>query len=472
MSYECVSNIMSIIKAMKRAFGFPTDDQVDEDSAMESDTPELHYRASVTPLRELHPARPEECADAPQADDLRQAVQSPEPAEETTDPKLLEIFDGVLTIFNEAQPQFIRDCLDRDAQRRYLYAALHQSVESYICALAKDARDRALDMDRQERERLQADLQSLREREKQAEHVIAEQQTKQLSAQRQKRALTQRIEDNEKKIAELEAEKEQSDLQIRSLVNKLKVAEVKDGDMSAQRDEIEGLRNDVSARNAENTRLTLMLEQQKSEIADLQKSLDEANKRREEAESMQMTEDDRRMIRDVQNEMAQFEEIKKVKDARIASQKKQIAELTGQISTQTSQLEAAAGRISDLEAQLAALQGMLQDLQSSSALDMSLRDRRNMMQDDEQSQEPETVTEPQPAPSDDAQPAARKPRTKRKPKVSAIDENLDSVNWLLTTPSDDNPAPSVGMQSQDADFGYQPPVKKEVVSNDAQLTLF
>lgn len=64
-------------------------------------------------------------------------------------------------------------------------------------------------------------------------------------------------------------------------------------------------------------------------------------------------------------------------------------------------------------------------------------------------------------PAADEQPAApkRKPRRRKaKPAVSAIDDNLDSVDWLLTAPSEDNPARFQALnQTPDPDFGYQPP---------------
>lgn len=459
---------MSFLNIAKRVFGFETGDPDDYDASVEQDPAHPHYRdASVVPLKEQQSHHDSD------DDEFLDDGSDQEPGNE--DLRFLEIFDGVLAIFNEAQPEFIRNSLDPEAQRRYLYTAMQNSVESYIGSLTKEVRDKALRVDRRERQRLQADLESLREREKQAEQVIAEQQTKQLSAQRQKRALTQRIENNEKRIAALEAEKEQSDLQIRSLMNKLKVAEVKDGDMSANRDELEELRSDVSAKNAENARLNQLLDQQKSEIADLKKTLDDIREQMSGAEMMQMTDEDRQMIMDVQNEMARFEEIKKSKDAKISSQKKRIAELTDEISDKSSQLDSSLARVAALEEQLVALQGMLQDMQSASALEQSLQNRQDMIQD---TVVDETVTLPaadkaqEPANDDDNVSAPKRTKAKRKPKVSVIDENLDSVNWLLTVPTDENPAPSVGGSSSDADFGYHPPVKKEIASNDAQLTLF
>lgn len=67
-------------------------------------------------------------------------------------------------------------------------------------------------------------------------------------------------------MASLEAEREQYQLETKSLLNKLKVAEVKDGDLTAQRDEIEDLKKLVSAKNAENTRLDMLLGQKEEEL--------------------------------------------------------------------------------------------------------------------------------------------------------------------------------------------------------------
>ena len=109
----------------------------------------------------------------------------------------------------------------------------------------------------------------------------------------------------------------------------------------------------------------------------------------------------------------------------------------------------------------------------TAALEQSLRERQEMIP------EPNGRSEGTTSDLDDVEsmetassPKRSRAKRKPKPKVSAIDENLESVNWLLTVPSDENPAPSVGTPSSDADFGYQPPVKKDIAANDAQLTLF
>ncbi len=64
----------------------------------------------------------------------------------------------------------------------------------------------------------------------------------QLSAERQKRALSERVHDLESKVLKLEADCEQYDLEKKSLMNKLKVASVKEDDIEAMRNENQDLR--------------------------------------------------------------------------------------------------------------------------------------------------------------------------------------------------------------------------------------
>ena len=57
------------------------------------------------------------------------------------------------------------------------------------------------------------------------------------------------------------------------------------------------------------------------------------------------------------------------------------------------------------------------------------------------------------------------------PKISAIDETLDSTEWLIATPPKGMVAKTTGIAS-DADFGYQEPPRKPTPDNAAQMSLF
>jgi hypothetical protein len=79
--------------------------------------------------------------------------------------------------------------------------------------------------------------------------------------------------------------------------------------------------------------------------------------------------------------------------------------------------------------------------------------------------------------SEQEQPAAAAPRKRRRrpkkdlPRISAIDESMDSTEWLVSTPPE-----GVNMKVStvsDAEFGYQaPPRKPQPPVNDAQMVLF
>lgn len=442
--------------------GFGSDD---EDFQVEADDEERD--ATVVPLREHHHQE----AAAVEASVVKPAATpaDEQPAVQTDNKQLLGIFDGVLAIFNEAQPQFIRDCLDREAQRRYLFNALDNSLKEYLSHLGDNARREAHEANREEREKMMNDMASLRKREQQVEQSLAEQQANQLSDKRQKRALTQRNQDLEKQVATLEGEREQYQLEIKSLMNKLRLAELRGGDeaaVAAVNEEIEELRKTVTANNAENTRLNMTLKQRDDEMAALNKQITELNARIEElsaeAEGERITEEDRRIIADVEQQIARFDEIKKAKDEKISAQARKLTE--------------AAQEAEQLRAQLAKAQEELVHAQEQLALAQTLNARDAAIAADNvpgAEEIPAAAVTTQPRRRGRRKNAAAVAQTvERMPKVSAIDDNIGSVDWVLTAPTAEDNVKMAAPSSPDPDFGYQPPVKRDLGDNAAQLTLF
>lgn len=154
-----------------------------------------------------------------------------------------EIFDGVVKLFNEALPDFLKSCVDVEAQRKYIYDSLDAGMKSYLERVANQARQKSDGKWKDERAKMQSELSQLKAQSKNMDEQRAEWQKQQLSAERQKRALSERLHDLEKQVATLEAEKEQYDLENKSLLNKLKVSAVVDGDMAEMRQEIADLQN-------------------------------------------------------------------------------------------------------------------------------------------------------------------------------------------------------------------------------------
>lgn len=152
-----------------------------------------------------------------------------------------EIFDGVVKLFNESLPDFLKSCVDVEAQRKYIYDSLDAGMKSYLEQVANQAKLKSDGKWKDERAKMQNELAQLKAQSKSMDEQRAEWQKQQLSAERQKRALSERLHDLEKQVATLEAEKEQYDLENKSLLNKLKVSAVVDGDMAEMRQEIADL---------------------------------------------------------------------------------------------------------------------------------------------------------------------------------------------------------------------------------------
>ncbi len=222
---------MSFFGSVKRAFGFvdSEDDYFDEGIDASVRKPLNHvadnYLSSVSNKIEE-----------------KQSAENEAEINKAQDQKMrLEIFDGVVAIFNESLPDFIKTCVDVEAQRKYIYDSLDESLKAYINKVGEDARQRSVTQWEGERKKFQTEMSTLKEQYKQAEESRADWQRQQLSAERQKRALSDRIHDLENQVNTLEAEKEQYDLENKSLINKLKVSSVKDGDIEEMRLEIMSL---------------------------------------------------------------------------------------------------------------------------------------------------------------------------------------------------------------------------------------
>lgn len=226
---------MSFFGNVKRAFGF---------SDSEDDYTDEGIDATVKPVNSIG-VNQQEFSGAGIVDGIKADKQADESLR-------LRIFDGVVSIFNEALPDFIKTCMDVDAQRKYIYDSLDESLKAYIDKVGEDARQRAVLQWEDERKKVQSEITQLKEQHKQAEENRADWQRQQLSAERQKRALTDRVHDLENQINKLEAEKEQYDLENKSLINKLKVSNVNAGDFEAMRQEISSLQEKLKeARDAD-----------------------------------------------------------------------------------------------------------------------------------------------------------------------------------------------------------------------------
>lgn len=171
---------MSFWKGLKRAFSFGHD--ADEDEDYNPSAPE--YAANVR--IEGQPTQQSDIGVRPQKENAPAAVVP------THDESLAgDIFDAIIEKFNASQPEFVKSCLNVDAQRAYLLNSLDQSLRRRLASQTPATTDPAND----------AELESLRDRvarlESEAKESDRENSRLRLSLDRQKRALLDRINDLE-----------------------------------------------------------------------------------------------------------------------------------------------------------------------------------------------------------------------------------------------------------------------------------
>lgn len=355
------------------------------------------------------------------------------------DSVVTEIFEHVVEQFNKALPDFLQKSVDPERERRLLYETLSADVKEHLAGLESSVSRRVDATWRSEREKLQADLKSVRQSAKDIEAKRNELKSQQLSAERQKRAMTERIHDLERQLGELAALKEQIELENKSMLNKVKVAAVYEKELDNLRQQMleseSGSDDDAKKQNAE---LRAELSQLKQTVADLtskntdlehenaglrkaasrkaddvpglkaeNKALAMKNAELEDAvddlnnrlERLQSVENDYNSLigkmEQVEEQLVKIDEMNAAKDARIAALKKQLAETQSALDAKTASAQAT-------EADKPDKQSMVEV--SASGKDASRKDKQRR----------------QPEPSETA-----------KSPVSLEDDLLNDTDWIV-----------------------------------------
>lgn len=256
---------MSFFDKFKRAMGFPSMDEEEIEEGID---------ATVTPLRERQqragePEVAPEVAQTPVAPAPTVAEEAAARAEAMPRPQPEVIFSRVVEIFNEALPGFLQKSVDPEKQRQLLYSSLDTSIRNYFEELERMVERRHEARFQADRLRLQEQIDALRLKAQKEEEVNSDAKTRQLSAERQKRALSERVHDLEKRISEIEAENEQYILENKTMANKIRLLGMTDADA-------EELRKDTLAKTEE-------LRQKQEEVAAI---IADAEKKQAEAESI------------------------------------------------------------------------------------------------------------------------------------------------------------------------------------------
>lgn len=593
---------MGFFNMMKRAMGF---------SSAEDDELEVEgIDATVTPLRQRALSAPqEEVGKQPAAETdethPHKTVQREEGAQQTGDnpADASMIFEGVVGIFNEALPGFLRDSVDPDKQRQLLYESLDSSIKKYFEQLEKNVERKLHGRYQSESRNLQEQIEELRQKARKEEEGNSNAKNLQLSAERQKRALSERVHELEKQLASIEAENEQYILENKSMANKLRLAALTehDSDIAARLEEADRKVAEAEGRlaaaqealNLSETRISELMAAAESagtaprdddRVAELEKelsvmrdSLEQAKAKDELSRAMvndlntraaearrvasekeaqtaslqndinnlneQLTlvtarltkaQEDLRVVREVQEQVAKLEESQRQNDAAIRRQKDELMEKDelirikdADILTKNATLRIKDETIRRLEDQTDSLRksvetAQFEKTQTESALRSEIERLKALkgitaspatpaVEPVEIEPEipvavvtetpeldltldlPELVTPekeavatprprrgrpPKPRPEGETQPQEKK-KEEKKVAAEADDSDfslLDSTDWLIATPAPEAPKPKrqrkQKAESTDDAFGYKEPVRQEPPDNPAQMLLW
>lgn len=406
------------------------------------------------------------------------------------------IFDKVLDIVNASLPDFLAKSVDPRKQKQYMFDALDESVKAYIRSLDQAARRRCEALWQQERRNLQAEMDKLKDQARQLEDKRSLLTERQLSADRQKRALSERVHDLEAQVLKLEAEKEQYELENKSLLNKAKVAAVyekeleelrsaaahaaptaaaPDPALKSQVDElnalVEQLKAEAETLKEENRRLSDACEASQTKTRmednmaeDLRKIAAESKTRIHELETA---------LEELGNEhnlaLARLDDANaKIKSLEVKTSESDVTQ--AQLEEINAQVERFAEVKDKLDRRIAQLK---ENLQQARTENESLRStiKNNLFQHAAQEKEMRRELENLRAKAgEQAPPAAPKhPRAQAiaDADTSDVDDVITNNDFLTSAPN-----PSKFPAKEDSDFGYTAPARKPRTENSAQMSLF
>lgn len=449
-----------------RALGFRShDDDIDDladcpsalpiQSSRQAAEPDDSTSDTVTSADDGTQKEGDSCADNPESSGV--CANEPESFP-------LNIFDSLLEVFNEAQPDFIRKCLDMDAQRRYLYNCVDASFRDYILRIKDSARNEACRERDNEHRRMTEEIDSLRVQVKDSGKTTNDLKAMRASADRQKRTFNERIRDLERQLAAAMAEKEQYDFEVKSLMNKLKVQQVQQSDVQ----ELDELRTRLADANKQITAMN---------AASAMRETSEAASRRE-IESLRARVKELTTQLDDAREEAGAAVIKEsASESDILLLKRRLAEAEATMKASEQRLVDAESKASNLQARLDEAEKALKETSATDTEEKTVSSdifcfgMPAVEHHDDESPEKIPAADVVSQPEEQA-PKKRRGRPKKTmPRISAIDESMDSTEWLVATPPAGTSVKVAPLS--DPAFGYQePPRKPQPPENDAQMLLF
>lgn len=491
---------MAFFKNIKRSFGFSDGEDDDELGYDYSDNVDTNVKKweQKTSFVSTNNQRNESTAYSAHT----QQSTTTENAEERLKKMQLQIFDGVVELFNKSLPDFLKSSLNVEAQKQYIFDSLDKSLRSYIINISAEARQTSEVQWDKERAKIMAEMIEIKSKCRDLESTRDDWKRQQLSAERQKRALSARLHDLEIQVASLEAEKEQYDLENKSLVNKLKVSNLKDVDVEALHDEIARLK--TALQEARNSSVSFGVEsaivaEKDAEIKKLQSQIEQMRVKGEMADAMinDLNEKASTALRQLEcnkNERAEMEFNSHEAATEIQNLKLQVSSLKDDLSAKNKELEDAHeglqmieaiqtemekfesvkqkkdAKINELQKELKLQRSRVAELEKDTeSLKSTIENNlyNQAISEDNLKKEIERLKAQQ---SQGVNIDSDEKKT-RKTIISAIDESLDDSDWLISIPPEGTQM-RTNSDAADENFGYQEPSKKTAPDNDAQMLLW
>lgn len=268
---------MGFFNKLKSALGY-SDSDYDEDDELDGFNP-AHRTPYVNPFKKDEPV--------PDLSGLEQPAEQPStavaevkaaPVAEVEEQLPDGVFDGIITIINGNLPEFVRDCIDIEKERKAVSVAMGPKFRDYVLNLRRTSLEEARTQWIDERNALTGKLAQSNQRADEAVRKATEIKDRLMSEERQRRAIVERSHDLEARIADLEAQHEQEQLQNKGLLNKIKVMQLQVSDSQKDAEEITRLNkliNDQRTRLAKITELEAQIAELNTENDALKHKLDE-----------------------------------------------------------------------------------------------------------------------------------------------------------------------------------------------------
>lgn len=227
---------MAVFRKLKNIFGF-SDEEYDQET--ENDEPEVktpYINPFKKPVEENQPTN-----NTPVQDKTKEFETSLN----------TEVTSKIIEVLNSGLPDFIKGCVDIEAERAYIQNIFGDVLKQYSTDLKSQMDAKAKSQWQSDRINLENEIAKQKQQISESSDKYAELKQRNLSLDRQKVTLNERVSQLENKVATAEAERDQYELEAKSLMNKLKVSSVNENNLNSLKEENANLQTENTNLRAE-----------------------------------------------------------------------------------------------------------------------------------------------------------------------------------------------------------------------------